>query len=161
MIMRVTLLYRSPPINIEDIGKVAFRLSSSATTQSEHLIEADVKIEGSTIFIYLSRSQDGWPFKFENGSAYKISFTQVVSQYVGIERVSNLAIHQDQKHFDSDSSIKPYPSYTLFPGEEMNYAWDYPAAKEKKILLVINEARRALDIMEIGNLVPFRFNVSR
>jgi vacuolar protein sorting-associated protein 13A/C len=41
----------------------------------------------------------------------------------------------------------------------MTYAWDYPAAKEKKILLVINGARRALDIMEIGNLVPFRFNV--
>lgn len=70
--------FRSPPINLEDIGEIAFRISSSQTTDGDHLIDADIKIEGSTIFVYLSRSQDGWPFKIENDSGYKISLSQVV-----------------------------------------------------------------------------------
>jgi vacuolar protein sorting-associated protein 13A/C len=41
----------------------------------------------------------------------------------------------------------------------MPYAWDFPAARDKKILLTINGSRRVVDIMEIGDLVPFKFNV--
>jgi len=41
----------------------------------------------------------------------------------------------------------------------MDYAWDYPAAREKKILLTINGWRRPVDILEIGNLMPFKFGV--
>jgi vacuolar protein sorting-associated protein 13A/C len=41
----------------------------------------------------------------------------------------------------------------------MPYAWDYPAAKDKKIQLIINSSRRVVDIMEIGDLVPFKFPV--
>lgn len=42
----------------------------------------------------------------------------------------------------------------------MEYAWDFPAARDKKLLLNIKGSNRVIDIMEIGNLVPFRFNVS-
>lgn len=41
----------------------------------------------------------------------------------------------------------------------MPYAWDYPAARDKKILLIISGARRVVDVMEIGDLVPFKFSV--
>lgn len=50
--------------------------------------------------------------------------------------------------------------YSLEPRTETSYAWDYPAARDKKILLLMGSSKRAIDIMEIGNLVPFRFNVS-
>jgi vacuolar protein sorting-associated protein 13A/C len=40
------------------------------------------------------------------------------------------------------------------------YAWDFPAAKQKELLLTINGSRRTVDIMEIGDLVPFKFQVS-
>jgi Vacuolar protein sorting-associated protein len=39
------------------------------------------------------------------------------------------------------------------------YAWDFPAARDKKILLTINGSRRVIDVMEIGDLVPFKFQV--
>jgi vacuolar protein sorting-associated protein 13A/C len=39
------------------------------------------------------------------------------------------------------------------------YAWDYPAAKGKKILLTVNGARREINIKEIGALMPFKFRV--
>jgi vacuolar protein sorting-associated protein 13A/C len=41
----------------------------------------------------------------------------------------------------------------------MSYAWDYPAARDKKILLIIGSSRRVVDIMEIGDLMPFKFTV--
>jgi vacuolar protein sorting-associated protein 13A/C len=50
--------------------------------------------------------------------------------------------------------------YTLQAKTTMEYAWDYPAARDKKLLFSINGSNRIIDIMEIGNLVPFRFLVS-
>ena len=41
----------------------------------------------------------------------------------------------------------------------MPYAWDYPAARDKKIVLIIGSSRRVVDIMEIGDLIPFKFMV--
>lgn len=51
------------------------------------------------------------------------------------------------------------PRYKLAPHSVTQYAWDQPAAREKKLVLMINDARRVVDIMEIGVLVPFRFPV--
>lgn len=42
----------------------------------------------------------------------------------------------------------------------MPYAWDYPAARDKKIVLIIGSSRRVVDIMEIGDLIPFKFSVN-
>ena len=68
---------------------------------------------------------------------------------------------QDSAHSETNpvGHQKANPSYTLVPKSAMDYAWDYPAAREKKILLMINGWRRPVDILEIGNLMPFRFNV--
>lgn len=49
--------------------------------------------------------------------------------------------------------------YTVNPRTSLPYAWDFPAANDKKILLLINGFRRVIDVMEIGDLVPFKFNV--
>lgn len=49
--------------------------------------------------------------------------------------------------------------YALQSHTSMPYAWDYPAARDKKLVLSIGAARRVVDIMEIGNLIPFKFNV--
>lgn len=60
---------------------------------------------------------------------------------------------------DQHSRDKP-AKYILHPNESMPYAWDYPAAREKKIVIAIGTAQRSIDIMEIGNLIPFKFSVS-
>ena len=71
--------YRSPPINIEDIGFVHFRLHRLRETEEQiDLIRADVRIEGSTIFIYLSLATEGWPFVIENDSDHVVEFSQQV-----------------------------------------------------------------------------------
>lgn len=82
-----TNFFRSPPINIEDIGHVHFRMRARES-ENVHLVRADVRIDGSTIFVAFSPADEGWPFVIENDSDYKISMQQtvtllsVVSRYV-------------------------------------------------------------------------------
>jgi vacuolar protein sorting-associated protein 13A/C len=63
---------------------------------------------------------------------------------------------QDGERGDDSSKSK----YTLTPHSHLDYAWDFPAARDKKLSLSINGARRLVDPMEIGDLVPFKFRVS-
>ena len=67
------------PINLEDIGTVHFRLPAPGDPSKVHLLRADVKLDGSTIFVYVSLASEGWPFVIENDSDYPFTFWQTVS----------------------------------------------------------------------------------
>ncbi|KAH9950347.1 vacuolar protein sorting-associated protein 13 [Amylocystis lapponica] len=134
----------SPPINVEDIGSVHFRLQVAGEHPTMHLMRADVKLDGSTIFIFFSRSAEGWPFTIENDSDYPFNFYQT-----------------DQSRSSAEPSTRSVPAYTVSKKSSVDYAWDYPAAREKRLVLSFNGSRRAVDIMEIGDLIPFRFSGQR
>lgn len=61
---------------------------------------------------------------------------------------------------DEPQSHDKSVTYALQPHSSMSYAWDYPATRDKKLVISIGNARRVIDILEIGNLIPFKFNVS-
>ncbi|KAF8873711.1 vacuolar protein sorting-associated protein 13 [Gymnopilus junonius] len=124
----------SPPISIEDIGSVHFRLPRSGEAGQHDLVRADVRIDGSTIFIFFNLAGGDWPFIIENDSDYAACISQ-----------------QDANR---DEQPREAIKYTLDPNCVIPYAWDYPAARDKKILLTIGPARRVVDIMEIGDLIP-------
>ncbi|KAI0275069.1 vacuolar protein sorting-associated protein 13 [Gloeopeniophorella convolvens] len=128
----------SLPISIEDIGSIHFRLKRPGDQAQTHLVRADVKMNGATIFVSLDLADNDWPFLIENDSNYS-----------------------DAAHADLDSSAKVNPVYRLSERSSRPYAWDFPAATEKKLLLTINGSRRAVDILEIGDLVPFKFQSDR
>lgn len=69
---------RSAPINVEDIGSVHFRLKNPADDEV-HLMAADIRLGGSTIFVIISQAEDAWPFTIENDSDYPFTFYQSVS----------------------------------------------------------------------------------
>ncbi|KAJ3800717.1 vacuolar protein sorting-associated protein 13 [Lentinula aff. detonsa] len=139
---RCNTRFRSPPFNIEDIGFVHLRLKAPGDHSDQiRLIRADVKIDGSTIFVYFSSADDGWPFVIENGSDYTFSLSQ-----------------KDASRDDQSPSSKPPAVYTIRPHTIFSYAWDQPAARDKKVCLSTNGSRRTLDPLEIGDLVPFKFN---
>ncbi|KAK0465028.1 vacuolar protein sorting-associated protein 13 [Desarmillaria tabescens] len=133
--------FRSPPINIEDIGK----------NEDMRLIRADVKLDGSTIFVSFASGGNEWPFLIENGSDSAFSFSQRVWLFYG----QYFAVDTRD---DSNRATKSNPVYTIAPHTSLPYAWDYPASRDKNITLAINGSRRVIDIMEIGNLVPFKYN---
>lgn len=72
------ILHRSAPINVEDIGSVHLRLKRTNDSSEVHLICADVKLAGSTIFIVISRAEESWPYAIENDSDYSFTFYQSV-----------------------------------------------------------------------------------
>jgi hypothetical protein len=127
---------------MEDIGSVHFRLRHPNKPDQVQLVRADVQVDGPSIFVYLYRA-DQWPFMIENDSDYPLSFSQV-----------------DRRHeAEGSQPSKPLPVYNLAAKTSTNYAWDQPAARDKAIQLRINDARRNVDVLEIGDLVPFKFPV--
>ena len=154
---RVKLMsIRSPPINIEDIGTIHFRLRRSADSKVPDLVRADIQIDASTIFISFSLASDGWPFVIENSSDFTVGFCQQVSGYYGCHIFAANAPQDAER----DQAVRDKAAlYHVQPHTSTSYAWDNPSARDKKILLNIGSARRLVDIMEIGDLVPFKFMV--
>ena len=69
-----------------------------------------------------------------------------------------LTIVQDADHPDVDTH-RTLPTYTAQSKSKADYAWDYPAGREKRLMLRVNDSRRPIDVMEIGDLMPFKFIV--
>ncbi|KAJ8463158.1 hypothetical protein ONZ45_g17681 [Pleurotus djamor] len=118
----------SPPFNAEDIGTVHLRMAGPSK-----LIRADIKVDGSTIFINFLEAIADWPFVIENESDIAFTISQI----------------------DERPPKSPTPSYRLEAHSRLLYAWDYPAARDKQIVLAVGQTKRAVDIMEIGDLLPF------
>ncbi|VDB84480.1 unnamed protein product [Peniophora sp. CBMAI 1063] len=134
----------SPPISIEDIGPVYFRLREPGQRGSDHLVCADIKMKDATIFINLKAADNDWPYIVENDSNYPITFQQTD------------AVHAE----GGEQPGKQHPRYDLPDHTMTPYAWDFPAARDKKIQLRIYDSRRNVDISEIGPLMPFAFVIS-
>lgn len=132
----------SAPFNIEDIGSVHLRLAKAGHHQQ--LIKAEVLLEGPTIFISLSQENGPWPYMLRNESDYTVQFMQAT------ERIDEGG---SGKHIDEAVGKR----YELKPRSKMKYAWDYPAATDKMIKLVVNGRERNVNILEIGSLLPFKF----
>ncbi|KAH6917385.1 vacuolar protein sorting-associated protein vps13 [Coprinopsis sp. MPI-PUGE-AT-0042] len=127
----------TPPISLNSIGSVHVRLVRDGS--STELVRTDVVMEGPVIFVMLSQT-DQWPFEIENDSDCSFEFWQ------------------------KDSSREPsrdHAKYTVAAHSKIKYAWDFPAAEEKRICLSTQSSRRSVDIMEIGDLVPFKFMEER
>ncbi|TFK30442.1 vacuolar protein sorting-associated protein vps13 [Coprinopsis marcescibilis] len=122
----------SPQISLEAIGSVFVRLNREGNVD---LIQAELIMEGSTIFVLLSQSEE-WPFEIENDTDCSFELRQ------------KDAIREPSK----EQQVYSVPAHS-----KVRYAWDFPAAKEKRLVLMRNGSRRVVDIMEIGDLIPFKF----
>ena len=64
---------------------------------------------------------------------------------------TQLIRHQDAVHAEGGGqSTKQHPRYELPDHTMTPYAWDFPAARDKKIQLRIYDARRSVDISEVS-----------
>lgn len=78
----LNLCLRSPPINIEDIGSVSLRIGRPGSNDPSFvLVQVDIRIESSTIFVVVSPAENGWPFEIENFSDYVLSVSQTVHDF--------------------------------------------------------------------------------
>ncbi|OJJ49438.1 hypothetical protein ASPZODRAFT_129900 [Penicilliopsis zonata CBS 506.65] len=130
----------SSPFNIADVGAVHVKLAKEQ--QHQRLIKVEIIMEAATLFLHLSFETRNWPFTMRNESDAEFYFFQ-----------ANPNVEEDEE--DRTSGWRPI-RYRLPPRSIMPYAWDYPATKNKSLVLTCNGKERHIKLAEIGNLIPMR-----
>ena len=130
----------SSPFNIANIGTVHVKLAKAG--QRQQLIRVEVIMEAATIFLHVSIETKHWPFSMRNESDMEFMFYQ-----------ANPNVEEDEE--DQGSGWRPI-RYRLPAKSIMPYAWDYPAAKNKELVITANGKERRVKLAEIGNLVPLK-----
>lgn len=130
----------SSPFNIANVGTVHVKIAKAGDRQQ--LVKAEIIMEAGTIFLHLSIEKKHWPFSMRNESDVEYMFYQ-----------TNPNVGEGEE--DRGSGFKPI-KYRLPPRSIMPYAWDYPAAKNKELILTAYGKERHVKLAEIGNLVPMK-----
>ncbi|KAJ5815089.1 hypothetical protein N7474_006866 [Penicillium riverlandense] len=130
----------SSPFNIADVGTVHVKLAKA--NQRQRLIKVDVIMEGATLFLHFSLETRNWPYSMRNESDMEFLFYQ-----------ANPNVEEDED--DRTSGWRPI-RYRLPPRSIMPYSWDYPASKNRSLVLTCNGKERHIRLSEIGNLIPMR-----
>ncbi|CAG8825190.1 16574_t:CDS:2, partial [Dentiscutata erythropus] len=112
-------------------------------TTSIDLIRTEILLEDATVFVIFNKEEGKWPFRIENFSDVEVSFYQ--------QDVVN------RDFFGNNSQSSSTKRYALKPGNKIPYSWDYPALKEKRLVLNISNHERVVNIQEIGSLMPFKY----
>jgi vacuolar protein sorting-associated protein 13A/C len=134
----------SSPFTISDIGTTHVKLAKVG--QRQKLIRVEILMEDATIFLHLSIETKNWPFSMRNESDMEFMFWQ-----------ANPNIDEDEP--EDRSGWRPI-RYRLPPRSIMPYAWDYPAAKLKELIISASGKERHIKLAEIGNLIPMKVPVT-
>ncbi|OAA63095.1 vacuolar protein sorting-associated protein vps13 [Cordyceps fumosorosea ARSEF 2679] len=129
------------PFNIADIGTTHIKIAKPG--QRQRLIRAEVLMEDATVFIQLSMETKNWPFSVRNESDTEFTFYQ-----------ANPTVEEDD---DEDRSGWKPIRYRLPPRSIMPYAWDFPAAKFRELVIAAGGKERHVKLAEIGNQIPMKF----
>ena len=130
----------SSPFSIANVGTVHVKLAKAG--QRQNLIRVEILLEAATIFVHVSVETKHWPFSMRNESDIEFLFWQ-----------SNPNVDEDEE--DRGSGWRPI-KYRLPSRSIMPYAWDYPAATTKDLVLSANKKERHVKLAEIGNQIPFK-----
>lgn len=127
------------PFNIANIGRIHVKIAKDK--QRQRLLKAEILLEGATLFLHLSISEH-WPFSIRNESDTEFLFYQ-----------ANPNIDEDEE--DRGSGWRPI-RYRVPPRSVMPYAWDYPASKNKDLVITSNGKDRTVKLAEIGPQIPLK-----
>jgi vacuolar protein sorting-associated protein 13A/C len=130
----------SAPFDIANVGSVHVKLAK--TGERQKLVRVEILMEHAMIYLHLSLETKHWPFSMRNESDQEFLFWQ-----------ANPNVDEDEE--DRTSGWKPV-RYRLPPRSIMPYAWDYPATKNKNLILSAEGKERHVKLAEIGNLIPMR-----
>ncbi|OAG41339.1 hypothetical protein AYO21_04502 [Fonsecaea monophora] len=131
----------SSPFNMANVGMTHVKLAKHG--QRQRLVRVEIILEDATLFLHFSIETKHWPFSMRNESDTEFLFFQ-----------ANPNLGEDEEE-DKGSGWKPI-RYRLPPRSIMPYAWDYPASKNKELVLTARGRERYVKLAEIGNLIPIK-----
>ncbi|KAK8134964.1 vacuolar protein sorting-associated protein 13 [Apiospora sp. TS-2023a] len=129
------------PFNISDLGTNHIKIAKAG--QRQRLVRVEVLMEDSTIFLHLTMESKAWPFSMRNESDTEFVFYQANPNV-------------DDEGGEDRSGWRPV-KYRLPPRSIMPYAWDFPAAKFREVVITAYGKERHVKLAEIGNLIPMKF----
>ncbi|KAK9446960.1 uncharacterized protein V1518DRAFT_387785 [Limtongia smithiae] len=137
----------SAPFNISDYGRTHVKVMKPGVGQK--LLKIEILIEEAAIFLHIDMEKSNWPYSIRNFSNTEFTFYQA-NPYIAYddeeEVISNMM---------SGSRFRPL-LYRLPKKSVMPYSWDYPAAKQKELVICAGGVERHVPLAEIGNLVPMK-----
>ncbi|CAI4602875.1 CPI_1c_G0034240.mRNA.1.CDS.1 [Saccharomyces cerevisiae] len=138
----------SQPFFIKNVGVTYLKVLKNSRHK---LLKIEILLDKATIFIRIKDGGDRWPFSVRNFSDHDFIFYQRDPR-----KVSD-PYKDDQSNESSSRSFKPIfyriPSKSIMP-----YAWDFPTAKEKYLVLESGTRTREVRLAEIGELPPLRLD---
>lgn len=137
----------SSPFNISDLGTSHIKIAKQGERQK--LVRVEVLMENSTMFLHLSMETGHWPFSIRNESDTEFMFYQ-----------ANPNFDDDDYDFGERPGWRPI-RYKIPPRSIMPYAWDYPATRNKELVIHANGIERHIKLAEIGNLIPMKIPAFR
>lgn len=129
------------PFNISDVGTTHVKIAKSG--QRQQLVGVEILLEGATIFLNIRPETRHWPFSMRNESDTEFIFFQANPNV-------------DEEGAEDRSGWKPV-RYRLPPRSIMPYAWDFPAARFREVVISAAGRERHVKLAEIGNQVPMKF----
>lgn len=132
----------SSPFAIDDIGQIFLKVHKENVGQV--LLKVNILTENGTIFIQIENAHNNWPFSIRNFSDTEFLIYQ-----------GDPNVNEDGEIVKTDVEYKPI-YYRIPPKSVMPYAYDYPKALIKELMIRSHGRERAVNLSEIGNLKPFR-----
>ncbi|KAK9466576.1 hypothetical protein V1512DRAFT_276148 [Lipomyces arxii] len=136
----------SAPFNISEIGRTHVKVAKPGSEQK--LIKIEILIEQATIFLHIDIEKSNWPYSIRNFSSHEFKFWQA-NPYITYDEA------EDSTEVNRIKRFRP-TTYRLPKRSSMPYAWDYPAAQRKELVISVYGTERHIPLAEIGNLAPMR-----
>ncbi|CCH62015.1 hypothetical protein TBLA_0G00680 [Henningerozyma blattae CBS 6284] len=137
----------SAPFFINDIGLTYIKILKEDSTHK--LLKIDIVLDNASLFIRVRDAEDQWPYSIRNFSNHEFIFYQrdprITDDLYDVNAIEDMP----------ESDYKPL-CYRVPPRSVMAYAWDYPAARQKKLILRAKGRSREIQMAELGNLKPMR-----
>ncbi|KAI9097290.1 hypothetical protein DFS34DRAFT_116945 [Phlyctochytrium arcticum] len=118
----------SNPMDITQIGRMFLKMGRMSSPEHD-LIRVEILLDSATIFVLFAAKESRWPFRLENRIESPVEIWQ---------RGAKTRSH-------------------IPAGESRPYSWDFPSAEHKALILNAGGRERELDVLEMGQLVPFKY----
>ncbi|BEI82300.1 hypothetical protein CcaverHIS002_0301680 [Cutaneotrichosporon cavernicola] len=130
----------SAPFNINDIGRTDLRLIRQGRNGPKtYLARIETHMECSSLFLFMQLETDPWPIKLRNDTALPFMFKQA-------------------QHPEDNTDARVFEERRLAPHDTVEYTWDWPTSREKRLLLATGGIvlPRPIDVMAIAVQPPIK-----
>lgn len=128
---------------VNNVGEVYLRVKK-LTSNAHMLLRVVISSENASIFVNIIDAKNLWPYSIRNFSDEEFFIYQ-----------SDPNIDKEGNRINENTVFKPI-FYRIPPKSVMPYAWDYPAAEVKELVLRCGNRERYVQLAEIGSLMPMR-----